>query len=165
MSSKNRKARRTPSDSAEKSFLAGLHSLSAVQFSWIREAPRRGEAVVCSMLASLYSLAAVRFPRLRNTPRYGELRTTIMTALAHIDHYEDRNTRRPATPDALGAQPVGLSYREIQMRVQSEFPGRSISIMTIRSYARDAKQEGRTMPYRRPNSKRRRKAELRRWDP
>ena len=77
-----------------------------------------------------------------------------MAALIHVDYYEDRNTRRPVEPNAPGARSVGLPYREIQKRVQAKHPGGKVSIMTIRSYARDAKQEGQVLPYRRPYSKR-----------
>ena len=106
------------------------------------------------MLAGLLSSSAAWLPWVRRRPRRGELKTAIMAALTHVDYYEDRDTRRPVDPDTPGARSVGLSYREIQRRVQVEHPGGKVSIMTIRSYARDAGQEGRAMPYRRPYSKR-----------
>ena len=149
----SKEARQVRRDSAKESILTGMLSLSALQFPWIRKT--RGAAVVRSVLASMFSLSALRFPWVRKTPRRGELKAAILTALVHIDHYEDRDTRRPVEPDAASARSVGLSYREIQRRVRAKYPGGNVSIMTIRSYARDAKLEGWTMPYRRPNSTRR----------
>ncbi len=152
----------TRRDGAGKSILTGLFSLSAMRFPRVRETPRRGgEAIARAALASLFSLSAVRFPWVRETPRRGELKAAIMAALAHVDCYEDRDTRRPVGPDAPGARSVGLSYREIQRRVRARYPGGRVSILTIRSYARDAKEEGWAMPYRRPNSMRRRETGFR----
>ena len=156
MPSRIREARWTRRGGAGESILTGLFSLAAARFPWTRETPRpRREAVARSSLASLFSLAAAQFPWIRS--RHGDLKAAVMAALAHVDHYEDRDTRRPVAPDAPGARSVGLSYREIQRRVRARYPGgRTISILTIRSYARDAREEGREMPYRRPNSTRRR---------
>lgn len=82
------------------------------------------------------------------------MKRTIIAALGRVDHYEDHITRRPVDAGAPGARSVGLSYKEIQQQAQVEFPGKRITLMTIRSYARDAKQQGQKMPYRRPYSKR-----------
>ncbi len=107
------------------------------------------------MLAGLLSLSAAWLPGARRHPRRGDIKTAVMSALTHADYYEDRDTRRSVEPDASGARSVGLPYREIQKRVQAEYPGSRVSILTIRSYARDAKQEGYVLPYRRPYSRRR----------
>ena len=107
------------------------------------------------MLAGLLSLSAAWLPWTRRRLRRGEIKTAIMAALTHTDYYEDRDTRRSVEPDAPGARSVGLPYREIQKRVRAEHPGGKVSILTIRSYARDAKQEGYVLPYRRPYSRRR----------
>ena len=163
MPSRIRKAQRARRDVAGESVLTGLFSLVATRFPWMRGTPLR-EAVARSALASLFSLAAVRFPWTREPPRRGELKAAIMAALAYVDHYEDRDTRRPMEPDAPGTQSVGLSYREIQRRVRARYPDSRVSILTIRSYARDARQEGWAMPYRRPNSTRRRGTGFRRRD-
>ena len=152
-----------PGGDATQSILAGLSSLSAAVLQWGRKTPpdrepaEPGGGATQSVLAGLLSLSTAWWPWVRKTPRHGELKTVIMAALTHVDHYEDRGTRRRVDPDASGARSVGLSYREIQRRLQAEYPGRRVSIMTIRSYARDARREGRAMPYRRPNSMRRRK--------
>ncbi len=191
MPSRTRKARRTRRDVAGESVLTGLFSLSAARLPWIRATPRREavarsalaslfslsaarlrrirraprrEAVARSALASLFSLSAAKFPWIRRAPMRGELKAAIMAALAYVDHYEDRNTRRPMEPDAPGARSVGLSYQEILRRVRARYPDSRVSILTIRSYARDAKQEGWAMPYRRPQSTRRRLTGLRRRD-
>ena len=163
MPSRTRKAHRAEHRTSGSSVLAGLLSVSAA-LRWSRAIPRdrepagRGAASLAqSALASLFSLSAGWWPWVRKSPRYGELKRTIMAALTHVDHYEDRDTRRPVDPDAPGARSVGLPYREIQERLQTEYPRIKVSIMTIRSYARDAKKEGEAMPYRRPNSRRRRK--------
>ena len=147
---------------AGKSLLAGLLSLSAASLPWTRKTPppdrepaERGEARARSMLVSLLSSSTAWLPWIRRRPQRGELKEAIMAALTHVDYYEDRNTHRPVDPDASGARSVGLSYREIQRRVRAEHPGGRVSIMTIRSYARDARQEGYVMPRRRPYSKRR----------
>ena len=156
--------RRTPRrEAVARSALASLFSLSAARFPWIRGASRR-ETVARSALASLFSLSAMRFPWIRRTPQRGELKAAIMAALAYVDHYEDRDTRRPMEPDVPGARSVGLSYREIQGRVRARYPDSRVSILTIRSYARDARREGWAMPYRRPNSTRRRETGFRRRD-
>ena len=163
MPSRIREARRTRRGGAGESLLTGLLSLAAARFPWTRETPRpQREAAARSALASLFSLAAARFPWTR--PRRGEVKAAVLAALAHVDHYEDRETRRPVAPDAPGARSVGLSYREIQRRLRARYPAGRISILTIRSYARDARQEGWTMPYRRPNSTRRRGAGFRERD-
>ena len=161
MPSRTRNAHRAEHRTSGSSVLAGLLSVSAA-LRWSRAIPRDREPagralLVQSALASLFSLSAGWWPWVRKSPRYGELKTMIMAALTHVDHYEDRDTRRPVDPDAPGARSVGLSYREIQERLQREYPRIKISVMTIRSYARDAKKEGGAMPYRRPNSRRRRK--------
>ena len=134
-----------------KSFLAGLLSLS-----WVpsREPARPGGAGGRSMPVILFSLSTVWLPWIRKHRQRGDLKREIMAALAHVDYYEDRNTQRPTDPDDPGARPVGLSYREIQRRLRVRHPRGKVSIMTIRSYARDAKQEGHVMPHRRPYSKR-----------
>ena len=163
MQSRTHKARRVERDGAGKSILAGLSSLSAAALQWGRKTPPDrepgdpGGATTQSVLAGLLSLSTAWWPWARKTPRHGELKAAIMAALTHVVHYEDRDTRRPVDPDASGARSVGLSYREIQRRVQAEYPGCRVSIMTIRSYARDAKRAGWAMPYRRPNSMRRSK--------
>ena len=156
-----RKPRRIEHGSAGKSILAGLSSLSAAALQWGRKAPpdrepaEPGGGATQSVLAGLLSLSTAWWPWVRKTPRHGELKAAVMAALTHVDHYEDRDTRRRVDPDAPGARSVGLSYREIQRRLQTEYPGGRVSIMTIRSYARDARREGWAMPYRRPNSTRR----------
>ena len=146
---------------ARKSLPTGLFSLFAASLPWTPKAPpaggepaRRGGAGTQSMLAGLLSLSAAWLPWARRRPRRGEIRTAVLAALAHVDYYEDRDTRRPVEPDVPGARSVGLPYREIQKRVQAKHPGGKVSIMTIRSYARDAKQEGYALPYRRPYSRR-----------
>ena len=161
MRSRTREAHRVEPDRAGKSILAGLSSLSAAALRWVRKTPpdrepaEPGGGATQSALASLLSLSPAWWPWVRKTPRHGELKMAIVAALTHVDHYEDRDTRRPVDPDASGARAVGLSYREIQRRLQAKYPGGRVSIMTIRSYARDAKKEGWAMPYRRPNSRRR----------
>ena len=163
MPSRTRKAHRAERSSVGASFLTGLLSLSAMSSLRDRRArPDRGSAGsgtawVQSALVGLLSLSTSWLPWVRKPPQRGECKTAIMAFLVHVDHYEDRDTRRPVDRDAPGARSVGLSYREIQERVQEKYPDRSVSIMTIRSYARDAKKEGRAMPYRRPNSMRGRK--------
>ena len=117
--------------------------------------PLRRNAAWKSLLTGLLSLSAAWAPSTRRRPRRGELKTAIMAALAHVDYYEDRDTRRPVEPNAPGARSVGLPYREIRKRVRVEHPGGKVSIMTIRSYARDARQKGYVLPYRRPYSRRR----------
>ena len=91
----------------------------------------------------------------RERPRRGEVKAAILGLLVHVDHYEDRDTRRPVAADAPDARSVGLPYREILKRVRARYPGGRASIMTIRSYARDARQQGVALPYRRPYSRRR----------
>ena len=163
MPSRTRKAHRAERSSVGASFLTGLLSLSAMSSLRGRRAPPdrgsagSGTAWVQSALVGLLSLSTSWLPWVRKPPQRGECKTAIMAFLVHVDHYEDRDTRRPVDRNAPGARSVGLSYREIQERVQEKYPGRSVSIMTIRSYARDAKKEGRAMPYRRPNSMRGRK--------
>ena len=156
-----------PSERGEarpQSMLASLLSLSATALPWRRrtpppdrEPPERGETGAQSMLGSLLSLSATWIPRRRRVvrPRRGEVKAAIMAALAQVDYYEHPDTHRPVDADTPGARSVGLSYREIQRRVRAAYPGsRKVSMMTIRSYARDAKGEGRAMPYRRPYSTR-----------
>ena len=140
----------------------GLLSLSAASLPWTPKAPpageepvERDEARAQSLLTGLFSLSAAWLPWARRHPRRGEIKTAIMAALTHADYYEDRDTRRSVEPDAPGARSVGLPYREVQKRVRAEHPGGKVSILTIRSYARDAKQEGYALPYRRPYSRRR----------
>lgn len=159
---------RTPDDpgtdrrsNARNSFLTSLFSFSAEVLPWTRrplptsrEQAGRGEIKTQSMLMGLLSLSTT-LPWLRRPTRRGEIKTTIMAALVHVDYYEDRDTRQPVGPDAPRARSVGLSYREIQRRVRAKHPGGKASITTIRSYARDAKQEGQPLPYRRPYSRRR----------
>ena len=156
--------RRTRRNSARKSLLTGLLSFSAASLPWVRKAPpaggepvERGGAGAQSMQAGLLSLSAAWLPWTRRRPRRGEIKTAVMAALTHVDYYEDRDTRRPVEPDVPGARSVGLPYREILKHVRAEHPGGKVSIMTIRSYARDAKQEGYVLPYRRPYSRRRTK--------
>ena len=72
------------------------------------EPAERGDARAQSMLAGLLSLSAAWLPRARRRPRRGEIKTAIMAALAHVDYYEDRDTRRPVEPDVPGARSVGL---------------------------------------------------------
>ena len=146
---------------ARKPPLPRLSSLSSASLSWLRKtlpadrepAGLDDEARTWSALAGLLSSPAVWPPWIRRRPRRGELKDTIVSLLTHVDYYEDRDTRRPMDPDAPGARSVGLPYREILRRVRAEHPGGSVSIMTIRSYARDARLEGHVMPYRRPYSR------------
>ena len=159
-------ARRTTQDTvrrdrARASFLTSLLSLSAEVLPWTRKPPpagreraERGGPRAQSVLTGLLSLSAA-LPWNRKPPKRGEIKAAVMAALAHVDHYEDRDTRQPVGPDAPRARAVGLSYREIQRRVRAKHPGGKVSITTIRSYARDAKQEGAPLPYRRPYSSRR----------
>ena len=156
------------------SMLSGLLSLTAAWWPRTRS-PRRPppspkpsaprEAGAASMLSGLLSVtaAAGRFrpwPRpgrpARGRPRRGEVKAAILVLLTHVDHHEDRATRRPVAADTPGARSVGLSYREILKQIRTQYPGGRSSIMTIRSYARDARQQGMAMPYRRPYSSRRR---------
>ena len=146
---------------ARKSLPTGLFSLFAASLPWTPKAPpadgepaERGDARTPAMLAGLLSLSAAWLPWTRRRPRRGELRAEVMAALTHVDYYEDRDTHRQVESDVPGARSVGLPYREIQKRVQAKYPGGKVSIMTIRSYARDAKQEGYVLPYRRPYSRR-----------
>ena len=149
--------------------LSGLLSLSAAWWPRIRRpgtnpspsAPR--EIGAASMLSGLLSVSAAgrlwpwaRFGRpARERPQRGEVKAAILTLLVHVDHYEDRGTRRPVAADAPGARSVGLPYRDILRRVRARYPEGRASIMTIRSYARDARQQGVALPYRRPYSRRR----------
>ena len=114
--------------------LSGLLSISAA--GWLRPWSRLGRPA-------------------RERPRRGEVKAAILALLVQVDHYEDRDTRRPVAPGTPGARSVGLSYREILRRIRAEYPGGRASILTIRSYARDARQSGAEIPYRRPYSKRR----------
>lgn len=152
--------------------LSGLLSLAAARWRWVRQplppsppspppepsAPRGVGAE--SMLTGLLSVSAAWRPWVRGIrparerPRRGEVKAAILALLVHVDHHEDRATRRPVAPDAPGARSVGLPYREILKRVRARYPGGRASIMTIRSYARDAKREGVALPYRRPYSRR-----------
>ena len=148
-------------DRARGSFLTSLLSLSAEVLPWTRKPPpagreraERDESRAQSVLTGLLSLSAA-LPWSRKPPKRGEIKTAVMAALVHVDHYEDRDTRRLVDPDAPRARAVGLSYREIQRRVRAKHPGGRVSITTIRSYARDAKQQGAPLPYRRPYSSRR----------
>lgn len=143
--------------------LASLLSLSAASLPWGRKAPppdrkpsERGAVRAQSMLASLLSLSMAWMPQRRgDPPRHGEVKAAIMAALVEVDYYEDRDTRRPVDANTPGARSVGLSYREIRRRVRAAYPGGGkVSMTTIRSYARDAKEDGRAMPYRRPYSTR-----------
>ena len=154
--SQNRRSRRIERSDAGKSILAGLLSLSAASWPWISKASssRSAPGGMQSVLSSLLAMRVPWLPWSRRHPRRGEIKTEIMAALSHIDHYEDRDTRQPVDPGTPGARSVGLSFREIQQRVQAKYPGRGVSILTIRSYARDAAQGGQAMPYRRPNSAR-----------
>ena len=160
---------RTPDDpgtdrrsNARSSFLTSLFSFSAEALPWTRRPPPsasrepagRDALKAQSMLMGLLSLSTT-LPWLRRPAQRGEIKTAIMADLVHVDYYEDRDTRQPVDPDAPRARSVGLSYREIQRRVRAKHPGGRVSITTIRSYARDAKQEGRPLPYRRPYSRRR----------
>ena len=152
------------------SMLSGLLSLAAARWRWVRQplsppspppepsAPRGVGAE--SMLTGLLSVSAAWRPWVhhirpaRERPRRGEVKAAILALLVHVDHHEDRATRRTVAPDAPGARSVGLPYREILKRVRTRYPGGRASIMTIRSYARDAKREGVALPYRRPYSRR-----------
>ena len=150
------------------SMLSGLLSLAAARWPWVRRPPPpphpepsapRGVGAE-SMLSGLFSLSAAWWPWVRRIrpareqPQRGEVKLAILTLLVHVDHYEDRATRRPVAPDVPGARSVGLPYREILKRIRAQYPAGRTSIMTIRSYARDAKREGVALPYRRPYSKR-----------
>ena len=156
MQSRNRRSRRIALGDAGTSLLSGLASLSAASWRWRRGASSSGRAPggMQSVMSGLLSIRASWLPWIRGRPRRGEVKIEIMAALAHVDHYEDRDTRRPVDPGVPGARSVGLSFREIQRRVRAKYPGSGVSILTIRSYARDAAQEGQAMPYRRPNSTR-----------
>ena len=165
MPSHIRKPRAAPaplrSGGPRKSFLTGLLSLSAASLPWTRKAPPedgepagRDGVEARWMLGGVLSLSAAWLPWVRRHPRRGELKATILAALTHVDYYEDRDTRRKVEPDAPDARSVGLPYREVQKRVRKAHPGGRVSIMTIRSYARDAKREGHVLPYRRPYSRR-----------
>lgn len=157
---------REPSRDGEartRSRLASLLSLSAAS-PWRRKAPSpdrkpsaRGEVRAQSMLASLLSLSTAWMPQRRGAPpRHGEVKAAIMAALVEVAYYEDPDTRRPVDSNTHDARSVGLSYREIQRRVRAAYPrSAKVSMMTIRSYARDAKDEGRALPSRRPYSARR----------
>ena len=139
--------------------LGWLHSLLS---AWRGFARRRTTVSPNALLAGLYSLWAIRSRRTRpSKPRRGEIKAFVMEALTRIDHYEDRITRRPVDPDAVGARSVGLSYRQIREEIRARYPGIRISMMTVRSYARDAKEQGEPLPYRRPYSVRRRKVGMR----
>ena len=146
----------------KRSILVGLLSWSAASRQWRRGtllergSAERDEDRYRSTLASLLSLSALWMPRRRAAPpRRGAVKEAILAALVQIDYYEDRDTRRPVDPGARGARSVGLSYREIQRRVRAAYPGGGkVSMKTIRSYARDAKQDGYVMPRRRPYSTR-----------
>ena len=150
-------------EATRRSMLASLLSLSVAVRQWRRRAPpgrgaaERGEVTKRSVLASLLSLSALWAPgRRRAPPRRGEIKAAVLAALVEVDYYEDRDTGRPVDPGARGARSVGLSYREIQRRVRAAYPGGAkVSMKTIRSYARDAKQNGSAMPRRRPYSARR----------
>lgn len=150
-------------EARKRSILLGLLSWSAASWQWRRETPperefaERDEARKRSLLAGLLSLSALWMPGRREArPRRGAVKEAIMAALVHVDYYEDRDTRRPVDPGTPGSRSVGLSYREIQRRVRAAYPGGGkVSITTIRSYARDIKQDGHAMPYRRPYSARR----------
>ena len=120
-------------------------------------ANERRDHAVRSMLTTLLAATWLQFrgvPAGRERTERGRLKTAVMAALAHVDYYEDRISGQAVAPNAAGARSVGLSYREIKQRVESEHPGNRVSMMTIRSYARDAKHNGRTMPGRRPYSRR-----------
>ena len=84
----------------------------------------------------------------------GKMKQAILAALQRVDRYEDHLTQKTVEEAAANARSVGLSYKEIQTAMHDQFPGRWIPLMTIRSYARDAKQEGLELPYRRPYSRR-----------
>ena len=115
------------------------------------------DRAVRSMLTTLLAATWLQFrgvPAGRERTERGRLKTAVMAALAHVDYYEDRFSGQAVAPNASGARSVGLSYRQIKQRVESEHPGNRVSMMTIRSYARDAKYDGRTMPCRRPYSRR-----------
>lgn len=152
------------------SMLSGLLSLAAARWRWVRRPPTAPPPPsdssaplgvgAESMLSGLLSVSAAwppwvhRIRPARERPRRGEVKAAILALLVHVDHHEDRATRRPVAPDAPGARSVGLPYREILKRVRARYPGGRASIMTIRSYARDAKREGVALPYRRPYSRR-----------
>lgn len=102
-----------------------------------------------SRLLGLLSLLS--WPR---RPPRGALKQSVLSALADIKHYEDPLDWRVVDPQAPNARSVGWSYREIKARVEAEYPGCRVSMMSIRAYARDAKEQGMTMPARRPYSRR-----------
>lgn len=87
----------------------------------------------------------------------GAAKKAILAALAEVDYWEDRATGRPVDVHTPGARSVGLSYRDIQKHVQAKHPDIRVSMMTIRTYARDAKEAGQVLPGRRPYSQRRRR--------
>ena len=88
------------------------------------------------MLSGLLSVSAAwrpwvrRIRPARERPRRGAVKAAILTLLVHVDHHEDRDTRRPVVPDAPGTRSVGLPYREILKRVRARYPGGRASIMT-----------------------------------
>ena len=100
-------------------------------------------------LLALLSLLA--WPR---RPPRGALKRSVLSALADVKHYEDPLDGRVVSPQTPNAQSIGWSYSEIKARVEADYPGCRVSMMTIRAYARDAKEQGMALPARRPYSKR-----------
>ena len=99
-------------------------------------------------------LAMLSFLAWPRRPRRGVLKRSVLDALRHVEYHEDPADGRVVDPEALNARSVGWSYRDIKARVEAEYPGCRVSLMTIRAYARDAKEQGMEMPARRPYSKR-----------
>lgn len=124
-----------------------------------RAGERKAVSLESGLIAAL-SLLAWPWHRVRGIRRRfgrrqrGVIKNSVMAYLTHIDHYEDSATGRHVTAETPHARSVGWSYRQIKERVEAEYPGSRVSMMTIRSYARDAKQEGLAMPRSRPYSKR-----------
>lgn len=73
----------------------------------------------------------------------------MLEALQHVAYHEDRSTREKTDRTGAHTRSVGLSYEEIERRLVDMG---KVTRHTIRSYARDAKAEGRLLPDRRPNS-------------
>ena len=138
-----RTTRRTPKTNRQPQFRL---SVPYMPWVWPRRLPKANRQPQ-STVSSLSSLWA--WPR---KPARGVLKKSVLAALVYVDHYEDPINNRPAPADAPNARSVGLSYGEIRARLQAEYPGSAISMMTIRSYARDAKEQGVLMPRRRPYS-------------
>lgn len=140
---------------------AAVEPLDADRAPYSPEAPPSRRRVQDSRLLSGLSLLVWPWNRLPGIPwlsrrRRGMLKRAVVAHLAYVSHYEDSLTGRPVARGTPGARSVGLSYREIKKRVEEENLGSRVAMMSIRSYARDARLEGVEMPRRRPYSRRHR---------